>query len=204
LFPEIMKPIFTAVTLSAIVLCTNQVQAHPGGTDTQGCHTNRQTGEYHCHNSGTNTPSNPQQTNVSAQVLSVGDGDTLRAKMKGQTVTIRLGCIDAPEMAQSPFGVQARNRLQQILPAGQTVQVRSIESDRYGRTVAELFSGGRSVNLQMVAQGQAAVYTQYLSGCAATQNQYLQAENQAKQKRLGFWSQSNPVMPWDFRHSQKP
>ena len=116
-----MKPIFTAVTLSAIVLCTNQVQAHPGRTDAQGCHTNRQTGEYHCHNSGTNTLSNPQQTNVSAQVLSVGDGDTLRAKMKGQTVTIRLGCIDVPEMAQSPFGVQARNRLQQILPAGQTV-----------------------------------------------------------------------------------
>jgi micrococcal nuclease len=203
-----MKPIFfTALTLSAIVLCANQVQAHPGRTDAQGCHTNRQTGEYHCHNSGTNTPSNsgtntpsnPQQTNVSAQVVSVGDGDTLRAKMQGQTVTLRLGCIDAPEMAQSPFGVQAKNRLQQILPAGQTVQVRSIDRDQYGRTVAELFLGGRSVNLQMVAQGQAAVYPQYLSGCSATQNQYLQAENQAKQQRLGFWSQSNPVMPWVFR-----
>ena len=203
-----MKPIFfTALTLSAMVLCANQVQAHPGRTDAQGCHTNRQTGEYHCHNSGTNTPSNsgtntpsnPQQTNVSAQVVSVGDGDTLRAKMQGQTVTLRLGCIDAPEMAQSPFGVQAKNRLQQILPAGQTVQVRSIDRDQYGRTVAELFLGGRSVNLQMVAQGQAAVYPQYLSGCSATQNQYLQAENQAKQQRLGFWSQSNPVMPWVFR-----
>jgi micrococcal nuclease len=42
----------------------------------------------------------------------------------------------------------------------------------------------------MVTQGQAVVYTQYLSGCAATQNQYLQAENQAKQQRLGLWSQS--------------
>jgi micrococcal nuclease len=198
-----MKPIFTAVTLSAIV-CANQVQAHPGRTDAQGCHTNRQTGEYHCHNSGINQPSNSQQNVSSAQVVSVGDGDTLRAKMQGQTVTIRLGCVDAPEMAQSPFGVQARNRLQQILPAGQTVQVRSIDRDRYGRTVAELFLGGRSVNLQMVTQGQAAVYTQYLSGCAATQNQYLQAENQAKQKRLGFWSQSNPVMPWDFRQGRKP
>jgi len=114
-----------------------------------------------------------------------------------------LGCIDAPEMAQSPFGQQAKNRLQQILPAGQAVQVRSIERDRYGRTVAELFLGSRSVNLQMVAQGQAAVYTQYLSGCAATQNQYLQAENQAKQQRLGFWNQSKPVMPWDFRQGRK-
>jgi micrococcal nuclease len=56
----------------------------------------------------------------------------------------------------------------------------------------------------MVTQGQAVVYTQYLSGCAATQNQYLQAENQAKQQRLGLWSQANPLMPWDFRHSQKP
>jgi micrococcal nuclease len=197
-----MKPIFTAVTLSALVLCATQVQAHPGRTNAQGCHTNRQTGDYHCHNSGTNTPSNPQPTNVLAQVVSVGDGDTLRAKMQGQTVTIRLGCIDAPEMAQSPFGVQARSRLQQILPAGQTIQVRSIDRDRYGRTVAELFSGGRSVNLQMVAQGQAAVYPQYLSGCSATQTQYLQAENQAKQQRLGFWSQSNPVMPWDFRQGR--
>ena len=123
--------------------------------------------------------------------------------MQGQTVTIRLGCIDAPEMAQNPFGVQARNRLQQILPAGQTVRVREIDRDRYGRTVAELFLGSRSVNLQMVAQGQAPVYTQYLSGCAATQNQYLQAENQAKQQRLGFWSQSKPVMPWDFRQGRK-
>lgn len=51
-------------------------------------------------------------------------------------------------------------------------------------------------------------YTEYktiaLSGCAATQNQYLQAENQASQRRLGFWSQSNPVMTWDFRQGRKP
>ncbi len=198
-----MKPIVT-LTLSAILLSCNQALAHPGRTDAQGCHTNRQTGQYHCHNSGTNTPSNPQPSNLSsAQVISVGDGDTIRAKMQGQTVTIRLGCVDAPEMAQRPFGGQARDRLQQIL-AGQTVQVRSINQDGYGRTGAELFLGGQSVNLRLVTEGQAAVYTQYLSGCAATQNQYIQAENQAKQQRLGFWNQANPVMPWDFRRGQKP
>ena len=142
-----MKPIFT-LTLSAILLCANQVLAHPGRTDGQGCHTNRQTGEYHCHNSGTNTPSKPQPSNLSsAQIVSVGDGDTIRAKMQGQTVTIRLGCVDAPEMAQRPFGVQARDRLQQILPSGQTVQVRSIERDRYVRLVAELFERGRESDI---------------------------------------------------------
>lgn len=48
----------------------------------------------------------------------------------------------------------------------------------------------------------AVVYRQYLSGCVDTENQYLQAEAQAKQKRLGFWNQLNPVMPWDFRDGQ--
>ncbi len=189
-----MKPIFT-LTLLAILLSCNQALAHPGRTDAQGCHTNRQTGEYHCHKSS-NTPSNLS----SAQIISVGDGDTIRVKMQGQTTTIRLGCIDAPEMAQRPFGKQARDRLQQML-AGQTVQVRLIDRDRYSRTVAELFLGGQSVNLRLVAEGQAVVYPQYLKGCAANQNQYLQSESQAKQQRLGFWNQANPVMPWDFRRN---
>jgi len=80
-----MKPIFT-LTLSAILLCANQVLAHPGRTDGQGCHTNRQTGEYHCHNSGTNTPSKPQPSNLSsAQIVSVGDGGTrFEPKCKGR------------------------------------------------------------------------------------------------------------------------
>ncbi|MEP0812615.1 thermonuclease family protein [Trichocoleus sp. ST-U2] len=62
------------------------------------------------------------------------------------------------------------------------MQIREIERARYGRTVAELYLGKQSVNLQMVKQGQAVVYRQYLTGCASTKNQYLQAEAQAKQK----------------------
>ena len=27
--------------------------AHPGGLNSEGCHTNRKTGDYHCHRSGT-------------------------------------------------------------------------------------------------------------------------------------------------------
>ncbi|RUS93133.1 hypothetical protein DSM106972_097270 [Dulcicalothrix desertica PCC 7102] len=53
----------------------------------------------------------------------------------------------------------------------------------------------------MVKEGQAVVYTQYLSACGATQEQYIKAEALAKRKRLGFWNQDNPVMPWDFRRS---
>ena len=59
----------------------------------------------------------------------------------------------------------------------------------------------------MVKDGQAVVYLQYLKGCAATKDQYLQAEAQARQKQLGFWNQKSPTMPWDYRrgkHSSNP
>jgi micrococcal nuclease len=137
------------------------------------------------------------------QVVSVGDGDTVLVKQDGKTFTLRLGCIDAPESAQTPWGQQSANRLKQLLPSGQAVQVRVIERDRYGRTVAELYLGNQSVNLRMVKEGIAVVYTQYLSGCSETKDQYLAAEAQAKAQHLGFWNQANPLMPWDYRTGKR-
>jgi micrococcal nuclease len=144
-----------------------------------------------------------QAQNELPQVLSVGDGDTIRIKQRGKTITVRLGCIDAPESTQAPWGQQSANRLKQLLPVGQAVQVRSIERDRYGRTVAELYLGNQSVNLRMVEEGQAVVYTQYLSGCSETKDQYEAAQAQAKAQKLGFWNQPNPVMPWDYRKGER-
>ncbi|MBD2471566.1 thermonuclease family protein [Nostoc sp. FACHB-145] len=145
------------------------------------------------------------QTNLPKMtVVSVGDGDTLRVRnQQGQPVTIRLGCIDAPELKQNPWGQQSKARLQQLLKVGQSVQVRSIERDRYKRLVAEIFVNNRSVNLTMLQEGQAVVYRQYLQGCNSTKNQFLQAEASAKSKKLGFWNQSQPTMPWDFRRGKK-
>lgn len=110
-----------------------------------------------------------------------------------------MACVDAPEMKQAPYGQQAANRLKQLLPQGKAVQLRSVTTDRYGRMVAEVYVDGQSINLALVQEGQAIVYREYLNGCAETQSQYLQAENVAKQNKRGFWNQSNPVMPADFR-----
>jgi micrococcal nuclease len=62
-------------------------------------------------------------------VVSVGDGDTLRVRSQGKTITIRLGCIDAPETKQQPWGEQSAARLKQILPPGTAAQVREIDLD---------------------------------------------------------------------------
>jgi micrococcal nuclease len=151
----------------------------------------------------TGIPSAVQGNNLPT-VVSVGDGDTIKVKSQQQTITVRLSCIDAPEIKQKPWGERSRVRLKQLLPPGTPVNIRTVDKDKYGRTVAEVFSQGRSINLQMVREGHAVVYRQYLNGCATTKNQYLVSESQAKSKKLGFWNQAKPVMPWDFRHGKKP
>ncbi|HEY9699070.1 MAG TPA: thermonuclease family protein [Trichocoleus sp.] len=136
---------------------------------------------------------------TNARVISTGDGDTLRVRENGQTITVRLACIDAPESNQ-PGGQQSAARLRQLLPPNQAVQLVKVDQDRYGRTVAVVFRNRQSVNLQMVQEGQSVVYRDYLSGCPTSRNQLLSAEQQARSARRGFWSQANPVMPWDWRH----
>jgi micrococcal nuclease len=138
-----------------------------------------------------------------ATVISVGDGDTLRAQVNGQPQTLRLACIDAPELTQRPHGTAARQRLQQLLPVGSQVEVEVVERDRYGRGVALVSQGNLSINLALAQEGQAVVYHQFLSSCPSLRDQLLQAEAEARQRRLGFWAQANPVMPWDFRQGAR-
>jgi len=117
-----------------------------------------------------------------ATVISVGDGDTLRMDYQGENITVRLACIDTPETSQIPWGPAATERLRQLTPRDSTIQFREADTDRYGRLVAEIYANGQNVNLQMVAEGYAPVYTQFLSSGPDTQAQLLQAEAQAQQK----------------------
>lgn len=45
-----MKKIFTILLVALSVGVSAQIFAHSGGTNSEGCHTNKKTGEYHCHN----------------------------------------------------------------------------------------------------------------------------------------------------------
>lgn len=138
-----------------------------------------------------------------ATVVSVGDGDTIRMDYQGENITVRLACIDAPETSQTPWGPAATVRIRELIPRGSTLQFREADTDRFGRMVAELYAGGQNLNLQMVAEGHAVVYTQFLRSCPETRDALLAAEAQAQQQRLNFWSQDNPVMPWDYRQSHR-
>ena len=75
------------------------------------------------------------------------------------------------------------------------VVIDSSKIDRYGRTVGTVWVDGLLINLEMIKTGMAWVYRMY-----ATDQAYYAAEEIAKGKKIGLWSQPNPVPPWDFRH----
>jgi endonuclease YncB( thermonuclease family) len=146
-------------------------------------------------------PSEVVAQGVNATVLSIGDGDTIRVLQAGKALTVRLACIDAPESTQTPHGQQARTYLQQRLPIGREVSLNIKTTDRYGRSVAEVFSGV-NINLALVEDGQAFAYRQYLSGCDA--KAYLEAEDRASRSLLGVWQVKGGITrPWDFRRGRR-
>lgn len=137
-----------------------------------------------------------------ATVVSVGDGDTLRARMSGATITIRLACIDAPETSQKPHGAKASQALKALVPIGSGIDLRIKTTDRYGRSIAEITRNGRNINQALVASGAAFVYWQYIKGC--DRQTYSRLETEARLKGLGVWSTGGGITrPWDYRRGRR-
>ena len=137
---------------------------------------------------------------AAATVLSIGDGDTIRVLQGQQRITVRLACIDAPEMAQAPYGAQSRAYLQTRLRIGAPVTLVPQAVDRYGRSVAEVI-GEINLGLAMVEDGMAFAYRRYLGQCDA--REYLDAEFRASRSRYGVWKVPGSITrPWDFRRSR--
>jgi endonuclease YncB( thermonuclease family) len=134
------------------------------------------------------------------RVVSIGDGDTIRVRHGDKVETIRLACIDAPEMAQVPYGDQARRYLQTRLRLEREVTIHPLNTDRYGRTVAEVI-GNINLNLALVEDGQAFVHPKHLGQCDA--NEYLEAQHRARRHRFGVWQVPGGIeRPWQFRRGR--
>lgn len=137
-----------------------------------------------------------------ATVVSTDDGDTLRLQPDNAAapITVRLGCIDSPETSQAG-GEWSADQLAQLLPTGSPVKITPLDTDRYGRTVAELWQSDRSINLELVKLGAAVAYPQYLDQCADPAG-IEAAQAAAQSQRLGFWSlpSEQQIMPWDWRN----
>lgn len=130
-------------------------------------------------------------------VVSVADGDTLTARcgFAGlfHATRVRIAAIDAPERRQA-FGPQSREHLVKLC-LRKRAHITVLERDRYGRSVATVRCQGQDVSTAQVRAGMAWVYTSYANNFP----ELVPLERQARQQRLGLWSQNRPTPPWQYR-----
>ena len=129
-----------------------------------------------------------------AEVVGITDGDTLTAIVDGRQIKVRLDGIDAPEKKQ-PFGNASKRALSDLV-FGQRIFIVPLSKDRWGRTIAEVFTvGGRRVGVAMVSQGMAWHFVKY----APNDLPLADAEKSAKAGKRGLWADRAPVAPWEWR-----
>lgn len=132
------------------------------------------------------------------KVIKIKDGDTVVVLLADKSQqTLRLAEVDCPENGQA-FGSNARQfTAAQVF--GKTVVFYNIGKDRYGRGVAGVFyDGDKYLSREIVKSG---FGWWYFKASKNTELQKLQDE--AKQKKLGLWSDTKAIAPWEFRKNKK-
>lgn len=135
---------------------------------------------------------------VKGKVIKIKDGDTVVVLLADKSQqTLRLAEVDCPENGQS-FGSNARQfTANQVF--GKTVVFYKVGKDRYGRGVAGIFyDGDKYLSKEIVKAG---FGWWYFKASKNTELQKLQDE--AKQKKLGLWSDTKAISPWEFRNNKK-
>ncbi|UDQ99248.1 thermonuclease family protein [Lentisphaerota bacterium WC36G] len=132
-----------------------------------------------------------------AIVAYVYDGDSFKAKSKGVDIQVRLFGIDAPEKKQ-PFGKESKDNLFRLIRYKRVI-IEPIETDKYGRLIAKVYTKKHGVktyvNLEQIRAGLAWHYKRY----ARNEKDLAEAEKTAKNSQLGLWSQANPTNPEKYR-----
>lgn len=152
------------------------------------------------------------QADLDGKVVAVSDGDTIKVLDADNVLhKIRLTGIDAPEKAQ-PFGRASREHLAAMV-AGRAVRVESAKTDRYGRLLGKVWVQPRdcpacgktlNVNHAQILAGMAWWYQYYASEQPLEDRErYKSAVNEARARKLGLWSEANPIPPWAWRRGER-
>lgn len=134
-------------------------------------------------------------------VIVVIDGDTVLFKpdhygaASRAFLKIRLADIDAPEKDQ-PYG-EASARALAAWVLNQRVEVDTVATDVYGRTIARIQVGELQVNGEMVRQGYAWTSTWSRSNAALRE-----AQQAARHAQRGLWRDDSPTPPWVWRRAE--
>jgi len=117
------------------------------------------------------------------------DGDTIEALVNNETWKIRLLGINTPEK-KMPFSNESKAFLQQFVGKKITLERDWEDTDKYKRKLRYIYFDNRFLNQEILELGLANSY--YTSGLKYEQ-QFLNAENQAKNLQIGIWTKSKEV-----------
>lgn len=150
---------------------------------------------------------------VIGTVTKVSDGDSIQITTAEQTkLKVRLYGIDAPETPKinhrtgqvskpgQPHGGESWKALKNKI-IGNQVKLEILDIDKYRRMVGMLWLGDRNINLEMVREGHAEAFIEYLKPPYRTE--FLDAESEAKSARRGVWSLPDYERPRAFRKRLK-
>lgn len=132
------------------------------------------------------------------KVVGVTDGDSIQVLHQRRAEKIRLFGIDCPENSQA-FGKRAKQATA-ALAFAQDVTVLPVGKDRYSRTLATIvLPDGKNLNQELVRAGWCWWFQKY----APTDTVLARLEHDAREKKIGLWTDPAPVPPWVYRKAQR-
>jgi endonuclease YncB( thermonuclease family) len=134
------------------------------------------------------------ETFFDARVVAVLDGDTIEVLVGRERRRIRLAGIDTPERGQ-PWAERSKQALSRRV-FGREVRINAVDTDRYGRTVGEVYADDVCVGCELVREGHAWVYRRFSDDAVL-----LALEEEARAARRGLWAlpEAQRVPPWQWR-----
>ena len=135
---------------------------------------------------------------IKGKVVRVSDGDTVVVLDSTNTqYRVRLDGIDCPEKGQ-PFGKKATDFVKNITSKSEFVTIVWKKKDRYGRILGYLIVDEVNVNKELLRNGLAWHYKHFNKD-----KELADLEQQAKDKKLNIWSESNPIEPYYWRKGKR-
>jgi micrococcal nuclease len=132
-------------------------------------------------------------TVLAGKVVRVIDGDTIDVLLSSGKIRVRLHGVDAPERDQSGGAAAAAWLTLQL--RDKPVELEPVSQDRYDRMVAVVHLQERNINSELVHNGHAWAYRQYLRRRDAGM---CSLEHRARLARAGLWEKIAHA-PWEFR-----
>jgi len=146
---------------------------------------------------------------VTGTVTKVTDGDSIHITTPERTILkVRLYGIDAPETAKinkrtgrvnipgQPYGKESWKVLRGKV-MGKQVRLVILDIDKHRRMVCMVWLDSRNINLEMVREGYAEAFVEYLK--EPYREQFMSAQQEAQAEKRGIWSLPNYERPRDFR-----